>query len=265
MILRRLGNKKKLVKDILPHIPYHNAYVEAFFGTGSLFFYKTKSKYNIANDFDSDVANLFHVVMNQKEALKELYTMMPIHKDLFEYWKTNKETDPVKKALRFLFLSNHTYLGKMDCLNFKLRSNDKKAFLDNIDATFSKLQGVVFNNADFRDFFKQLSFTDTDYGKPSYEREKTFIYADPSYLDTNTTYEGRKWVAEDSYDLCVCLKESGCKTAYSEFNHPVILDLAKEFNLEVIYLKERRNLKNRKQEILLVNYESPAYGLFKVA
>ena len=71
-----------------------------------MFFNKPKAKFNIVNDLDSDVFNLFQVVSNQKEELEAQYKLMPIHSDLLEYWKKNNETEPIKKALRFLFLSN---------------------------------------------------------------------------------------------------------------------------------------------------------------
>ncbi len=106
MILGRLGNKKKIAKEIQKYFPPHKIYIEPFFGAGGMFFNKPKAKYNIVNDLDSDVFNLFQVVMNQKEELEKAFYMMPIHSDLLEYWKKNKETDPIKKAIRFLFLSN---------------------------------------------------------------------------------------------------------------------------------------------------------------
>ncbi len=76
-----------------------------------MFFNKPKAKYNIVNDLDSDVFNLFQVVMNQKEELEKAFYLMPIHSDLLKYWKDNKETEPIKKAIRFLFLSNFSRGG----------------------------------------------------------------------------------------------------------------------------------------------------------
>ena len=106
MILRRLGNKQAIAKKFLPYFPEHKIYIEPFFGAGGMFFNKPKAKYNIVNDLDSDVFNLFMVVMNQKNELEKAFYQMPIHSDLLNYWKKNEETDPIKKALRFLFLSN---------------------------------------------------------------------------------------------------------------------------------------------------------------
>ena len=100
MILRRLGCKKKIAKDIISYFPEHKIYIEPFWGTGAIFFAKPKAKYSIVNDLDSDVFNLFQVVMNQKGEQEKAFYMMPIHSDLLDYWKKNLETDPIKKALR---------------------------------------------------------------------------------------------------------------------------------------------------------------------
>ena len=65
MILRRLGNKTKIAKEIQKYFPTHSIYVEPFFGAGGMFFNKPKVKFNIVNDMDSDVFNLFQVVNNK--------------------------------------------------------------------------------------------------------------------------------------------------------------------------------------------------------
>ena len=235
MILRRLGNKKKIAKQIQAHFPPHKIYIEPFFGAGGMFFNKPKAKYNIVNDLDSDVFNLFQVVINQKKELEKAFYIMPIHSDLLKYWKKNLEVDPIMKALRFLFLSNFTYLGKQDTIKYSLRQQDKEMFFKNIDATFDRLSNVKFNNCDFRRFFKSLSFTDIDYGKLSFEREKTFFYSDGPYLNSVDTYkDSDTWIEKDCSDLFNCLQGTKCKYAMSEFNHPFILEQVKERNLNVI-------------------------------
>ena len=99
MILRRLGNKSAIATEIQKYFPKHRVYIEPFFGAGGMYFNKPKAKYNIVNDLDSDVFNLFIVVMNQKEELEKAFYLMPIHSDLLDYWKVNKETDPIKKSI----------------------------------------------------------------------------------------------------------------------------------------------------------------------
>lgn len=247
MILRRLGNKKKIASKIQEYFPAHKIYIEPFFGAGGMFFNKPKAKYNIVNDLDSDVFNLFQVVMNQKEELKEAFKMMPIHSDLLEYWKQNEETEPIKKALRFLFISNLTHLGDGGAIKCSF-GNDKEILLNYIDPTFLMLGDVKFINCDFERFIeKYISFRDND------ERGKAFIYCDPPYLSTSNNYSN-SFTEEQSEALFDALEATKCKWAMSEFDHPFILSQAKERGLNVHIIGERQNLKNRRTEILVTNY-----------
>jgi DNA adenine methylase len=111
MILTRQGNKTKLAETIINFFPVHDVYIEPFFGAGGVFFNKRKAAHNILNDIDSDVFNLFQVISNTPRELESEFLKIPIHSDLLKYWQKNRETDPVKKALRFLLLSNFTFLG----------------------------------------------------------------------------------------------------------------------------------------------------------
>jgi DNA adenine methylase len=259
MILRRLGNKKKIAEQIQGYFPEHKIYIEPFFGAGGMFFNKPKAKYNIVNDLDSDVFNLFNVVMNQKEDLEDSFYNMPVHTDLLKYWGENKETDPIKKALRFLFLSNFTYLGKQDCLSITGYNNSKELLYKNLNETNRLLFDVQFTNWHFKDFFNKYSLDDRGNGG----RKATFIYCDPPYLNTVDKYEMDDFNEDDSNDLFNCLEESECKWAMSEFDHSFILEQAKQRNLNVIIIGERQNLKNRRTEILVTNYENNQKSLFE--
>ena len=50
------------------------------------------------------------------------------------------------------------------------------------------------------------------------------------------------------------LVDSKISFAISEFNQPFILEQAKKYNLKVITIGERRNLNNKRIEILICNY-----------
>lgn len=256
MILRRLGNKQKLAQEIQQHFPPHKIFIEPFFGAGGMFFNKPKAKYNIVNDIDSDVFNLFQVVMNQKDELKEAFYMMPIHSDLLEYWKKNQETDPIKKALRFLFLSNLTMMGLGGNIQMGL-GNTKDAFYKNLELTYKIINDVKFLNFDFKKFIKSLAIGEKNDLSPC----DTFIYNDPPYLNTNDNYSN-SFTEQDSFDLFEANQATGCKWAMSEFDHPFILEQAKERNLNVIYIGERQNLKNRRTEILVTNYNNQQKTIF---
>ena len=253
MILRRLGNKKKIAKEIQKYFPPHKIYIEPFFGAGGMFFNKPKAKYNIVNDLDSDVFNLFQVVMNQKEELEKAFYMMPIHSDLLDYWKNNEETEPIKKAIRFLFLSNLTVSGYGASLRINA-NRSKDYFYKYLDSTFDKMYEVQLTNCCFSKFFSK-------YQIKKEEESKTLIYCDPPYLETGNNYSN-SFTEEQSNELFDTLEETKCKFAMSEFDHTFILEQAKQRNLNVIIIGERQNLKNRRTEILVTNYKNSQQELF---
>lgn len=263
MILRRLGNKKKIAQEIQKYFPPHKIYIEPFFGAGGMFFNKPKAKYNIVNDLDSDVFNLFQVVMNQKEELEKAFYMMPIHSDLLDYWKKNEETEPIKKALRFLFISNFTLNGTGSAIRHQVSSGAggvkdfKDGFDVELDNTFKVLYDCNFTNFDFRKFLSKLGFQNDGRN----DENKTFIYCDPPYLGTNDNYSN-SFTEQDSIDLFDTLEKTKCKFAMSEFDHHFILEQAGKRGLNVIIIGERQNLKNRRTEILVTNYENNQQKLF---
>ena len=258
MILRRLGNKKKIAQEIQKYFPPHKIYIEPFFGAGGMFFNKPKAKYNIVNDLDSDVFNLFNVVMNQKQELEKAFNIMPIHNDLLQHWKKNEETEPIKKALRFLFLSNLTFMGAGASMRYTATKQEyPQNFKIFLKETQNKLFDVHFNNTDCNKFINGISFQ-TD-GRN--DEKNTLIYCDPPYLGTDDNYSD-SFTEEQSEALFNTLEAKGCKFAISEFDHPFILEQAKERGLNVIIIGERQNLKNRRVEILITNYEDNQMKMF---
>lgn len=254
MILRRLGNKKAIAQDIIKYFPKHDIYVEPFFGAGGMFFNKPKAKINFLNDLDSDVFNLFQVVVNQKDEFFELLEITPYSSELFNFWKINQETENVKKAVRFVYLSNFGFLGKESCIKMDTRNHKDWALINfNKTIDFLKDCSLKFTNFDFRKAIKSISLDEKAI-------KKTFIYCDPPYLGTCDNYSN-SFTEQDSIDLFDCLQAKGCKFAISEFDNPFILEQAKQRGLNIIIIGERRNLKNRRTEILITNYEKQK-GLF---
>lgn len=256
MVLTRLGNKRKM-KDLLSsHFPKHKMRIELFFGAGGSYFYLPKPKYAILNDLDDDVFNLYKIILEQKDNLINQIKLMPITSSLVNHWKNNEELDPMKKAIRFLLLSNFTYIGKGDTLRIGLE-NVKKNLIKNIEPTFLWLQDATITNDDFRDVVKKINFSEGLLSK-----SESFIYMDPVYLDTTHFYKVPKWSVKDTEDCFKIMRDSGIPCALSEFDNDQVLELAKMYDMNVIYLKNRRNIKNTRTEILITNYDNKQLSIF---
>ena len=248
-MLRRLGKKTNLLPKLLPLFPENiTTFIDMFMGSGAVTFAMIdRAKYIISNDKDEDVFNLFMVLKEHKEALEEAIRMMPVHDKLFQYWKEQEENDCVWKATRFLFLSNFSFLGRSDTLNLG-QNNSKRILIDKIKDAFDLISFVQFVNDDFRDILKRIAF------RHELDLNRAFIYADPPYIGTSNNYaEG--FTEDDTRDLFSILTGSGIRFAVSEFNNPLVIDMAEEHGLFVTELGERCNLKNRRAEILITNYD----------
>ena len=251
MILTRLGNKRALADKIIPYFPAHDLYIEPFFGAGGMFFSKPKARYNILNDIDEEVYNLFIMIQRRWEDLYDCLFFTPIHEKLWKEWKEGVPIDPVWRAVRFLVLSNFSYLGKMEVLSFPSR-NTKKLALGRLRKVYEQIYDVDFMCTDYTEVFRKIE---------KKNRETAFVYADPPYLDTDNNYS-QGFTEEDSELLFDTLQQSGIKWAMSEFDHPFVLEQAEMRNLTIEKIGMRRNLNNRRMEILILNYSKPQKELF---
>jgi DNA adenine methylase len=243
MFVRRRGTKTEIANEIIPYFPRHDLYIELFFGAGGLFFNKPLVRKNILNDADDEIFNLFQVAETRKAELIAAIDRMPVSESLFKHWKTNKETDPLRKALRFLFLSNFSYLGASDTLRVDAQNNTKKILQEKL-SRYQPPANTYFLCSDFRDVLRKISLKD--------EKSTAFIYADPPYIGTNANYAG--FTEADTADLFRILVDSGIRFALSEFDHPFVLEQVKHYGLHLTKIGERRNVNNRRTEYLVTNY-----------
>jgi DNA adenine methylase len=251
-----MGNKRRIAKQIQKFFPKHDIYIEPFFGAGGMFFNKPKAKYNFLNDLDDDVYNLYRQLIDNKEELVKLIEITPISEVQFKEWaKGKREASPILNAVRFIFLSNFGLYGDPSTLRIGV-SNAKNIILERIEKTFKYLSDVYFLNTDFRDLFVKICI------RRETDLKRAFCYCDPPYLGTNNNYSTKIFTEEDSFDLFETLQASKMRWAMSEFNHDFIISEAKRRGLIVNYIGERQNLKNRRIEVLVTNYEIPQLQLF---
>lgn len=233
---------------LYPYFPPHKMRIDLFFGAGGAYFNLPKPKFAILNDLDDEVTNLYLIVQTRKEELIEELRKLPISTNMVRYWKTHHEADDLRKALRFLFLSNFTMMGKGDTLRLGY-SNTKQVTIDSINRCFQELGNVKITNDDFRDVIPKLQFT-----KGVCTKTDAFVYMDPIYLDTIHTYKVPKWSIDDTMDCFDIIQKCGIRSGMSEFDHPMIIKEAKKRGFRIIFLTERRNISNRRREVLIANY-----------
>jgi len=252
MIVYRKGSKKLIAKEIIKYFLPHNFYVEMFFGVGELFFEKQKimpCNYNILNDLDSDVYNLFRIFQS-KTLLKKLYNkikLTPISEKLFRYFMKKTFKNKINRALRFIYIFNFSYLGKADCFHIG-KYNVKKNLLKDIKNIFNRLKYCYFTNSDYKDLLNKIAIGSNN------DRNNMFIYCDPPYINTSS-YDVYDFTIQDFENLVKILIAFNVRFAISEFDNKDIIEICKKYNLNIIDIGSRRNLKNVRNEILITNYK----------
>lgn len=260
MLLRRVGKKSGLLaREIQSHFPNNfDIWIEPFFGAGGMFFSLEKEcQYYLVSDSDQEVFNFFLVWRDRKEELAKAIDEMPYDENLFQYWRKNQEDEPVKKAVRFFFISNCSFLGQCDCMK-TAPNNTKNVALENLETFWKRLSqnGVVISNRDCLDFIKSLGW------RHAGQREKAaFVYCDPPYCSTNSdVYHQEKWTYESLVALIELLISENLRFAISEMDSDKIRIIADAYNLRIVELAKKGKLVNKakNQEILIVNYAPQA-------
>jgi len=255
--LRRLGKKKVLIPKLSQCAPANfDSLISLFYGTGAFEnTYIGQVKYLFANDFDNHVFNLYHVLKHKPTDLINEIEMLPVGEGSWQFYKKYKDMQlsDIENAMFFLYYSNFGFLGKGVTLRYSL-GNNKKNLLINIknfikEISTNEKTEIQYLNNDFRDVFKKIAIRDLK------EKNKTFIYADPPYVETINNYDTPEWTINDFSDLVNLLMKQDINFMISEFNNSQIIEIAEKNNLQITYLGERRNLKNRKAEIIITNYQ----------
>lgn len=98
-LLKYMGGKWRIAQWCISHLPPHETYVEPFGGSAGVLLQKPRSRFEVYNDRDEDVVNLFQVLRDQPAALVRAISLTPwSRRELALAWEP--ATDPLEAARR---------------------------------------------------------------------------------------------------------------------------------------------------------------------
>lgn len=184
-----VGGKKALRDEVLARFPRNDKrYIEVFGGAGWVLFHKPPGNdFEVFNDFNGNLVNLYRCVREQPEALRdELRYMLNSRLD-FEYMKQmlhSKAVLPdVRRAAYYYALIRYSYAAGTSSFG-----GQPHAMWNNfplIESAAGRLQKVVIENKDCVKLIRQ------------YDRPESFFYCDPPYYNADQYYEA---VSTDGFD-----------------------------------------------------------------
>lgn len=185
-LVRYHGGKWLLAPWIIGHFPAHRVYVEPFGGGGSVLLRKARSYGEVYNDLDGEIVNLFRVVRDRGEELREALKLTPYARD--EYRESFEMSgDPLEQARRTLIRSFMGFGSNALCREIKsgFRSNSNRSgttpahdwanYPDALDALIERLRGVVIENRNALEIMVR------------HDGPGTLHYCDPPYVHETRT------------------------------------------------------------------------------
>ena len=243
-----MGGKSRLRKTIIDKIPDHICYVEPFFGAGWVYFGKENSEVEVINDIDSELVNLFRMIKEHPKEVERLLNYEFISRDKFnEYKKCNiEELTEIQRAVRYLYIINNSFASKGVSFGYgALKKPCQKIFIDDLSQIRNRLKNTIVENKDVLDIIQR------------YDRETTFFFCDPPYLDL-TGYIN-VFNEENHIKLRDALSNIKGKFLLTINDHPTIRELYKNFKMiEVVVpysISKEKEARKGYAELIITNYE----------
>lgn len=240
--------------EILFRFPLdYKRYIEVFGGGGWVLFYKPQGNdFEVYNDFNSNLVNLYRCVREQpKELINELQYMLNSRLD-FEYMKYMMHSKTVlpdiRRAAYYYALIRYSYASSIDSFGSQPHSMWNNFPL--IQSASRRLQKVIIENKDFEKLISQ------------YDRPESFFYCDPPYYETESYYEGGGFGRDDHERLANKLCSIQGKFLLSYNDCPEIRKLYSRPGIVIEGTTRLSNIAQRYEggkqypELLISNYDT---------
>lgn len=280
-----MGNKYKLLKDLIPLFPKEcDVFIDLFGGSGTVSMnYQGKTK-TVYNEFNHNIVELVKVMVNNKP------------NELDKYWKEkinqyNLPTESTKEKDIYLARTDNYNKMREDYNKSEIRDYRDLYLLScysinhlirfNSNSEFNASSGIVnYNDSnyqrvkDMNDVFKDVEIWEKDaltLDLTEFDKD-TFIYCDCPYLNTEAVYNEKRafggWNIESDYKLFELLEKAnqkGIKWGLSNVfinrgkENTHLIEWCKRNNWKVYHLDRNYNPFSRgnsnNDEVYICNYE----------
>ena len=251
------GGKLNMLRHILPLIPKHKIYTEAFFGGGAVFFAKEAVESEIINDTNNMVVNFYEIIKTDFDWLKKRIEATPFSRATYNVAMTMYRMpnlfDKKQQAWAFYVGTNMGFACTIGSWGYDKFGTQKKKLLNkkiNFNIEIQKrLENVQIENNDACKVIK------------SRDAVSAFHYVDPPYFNSNQSfYSG--YTQDDFEDLLKTLSSIKGKFLLSSYPSEILATYTKkngwhtkEFNKPLSAIKGiAGQQRKRKTEVLTANY-----------
>ena len=250
------GGKQNMLKHILPIIPKHTIYTEAFFGGGAVFFAKEPAKSEIINDRNNLVINFYEIVKTDFKNLKQKIEATLFSRATYSVANTIYRMphlfNKLQQAWAFFVATNMAFSCNVGSWGYDKYGKKAKAFQNKklaFDTSIAKrLENAQIEN---NDACKVILSRDT---------EDAFHYVDPPYIDSDQGMYGG-YTREHYRELLETLTKVKGKFLLSSYPSDLLEEYTerygwhtKTFEKPLSAAKANNKPRKRKIEVLTADY-----------
>lgn len=255
IVIPYMGGKFELSRRLIPMLAPHKRYIEVFAGGLSMYFRKNKVEWNIVNDLDNDIVNLYESIRTKFKEFKFHAYWMVKSRELFldfrEEVHKSKEIDipDPERAAKYYYVIKNAFNKNIHATMSK-DSDWHSGFLEDLQYSRERLDNVCIENMDFRELVEKY--------KP---RTDDMWYLDPPYMVAGERgdYYFHSFDLDDHKDLaemCHTINDNDGNFMVSYDNRSEIMDLYKGYFINVIKLiySGQQHHRIEKKELVITNY-----------
>lgn len=227
-------------------------YVEVFGGGGSVLLNKERSVREILNDANGNLINLYRVVREHPDELKDRLLYVMHNREDFKLAQRRlaqfPPADPIQRAADFYQIIRQSYAGNGK--QFSPVARSMWAGFPAIDRVAGRLQGVTLEIEDFGTIFQR------------YDSPNTHFYLDPPYFFTEDYYPGNIFQRKDHARLAAILLHAEGLWLLSYNLCPEVLELYRQPGILIEEVDRINNMAQRYEggavyrEVLISNYDT---------
>lgn len=251
------GGKQRMLKHLLPLIPEHRIYVEAFAGGAALFWAKKPSKIEVLSDINGNVANFYKCMRDEFDSLHGMILNTLHCEHTFyqckEIYNNPSEHNDVVRAWAFFVACNMSYAAEA-AGSFQWVRNKTDNWHPAVSVKNRRLQFEQY-----RDRLSLVSIRDRRAEQLIMDMDcpDAFFYCDPPYVGARQGhYEGYK--QEDFDELLSILSNIDGKFLLSSYDNHELDRYVEKHNWIQVKFNQRLGVQGgtgRKVEVLTRNYE----------
>ena len=248
------GGKQLMLQHILPIVPEHHIYTEAFFGGGAVFFAKEPAPVEVINDMNGEVINFYRVLQLDFFKLNEMIQATLHSRELYHdaqvVYNSPHLFDSIKRAWAFWILTNQGFSSKIGSWGYEKQGSSMVKRLstkktDNIIAMRTRLEYV------------QIECNDALTVIESRDDPQAFHYVDPPYIGSHQGhYSG--YTREHYTALMECLAKVKGRFLQSSYRSDILDSYIREYGWHFKEVEKPVSVGTKKQkrkvEVLVANY-----------